>query len=155
MATDWKLIRNLMNTVLDCCEDVEKLQIKEEEWAVTTPIGDQEVSVYDLLQSAWRYPENLKDCLIRARHEMGQDRHFLPDIHRSLVKSCEIAAELIGLEKPDTTVSQVDPYRPERKTSAREMVEELTEFYRDHITEGLHRALERKPKRKSAPSRRK
>ncbi len=54
--TDWDLIRNLVNTVIDTCEKIENLGVSEKHRAVIINNG---ASIQDFLISSWIAPENL------------------------------------------------------------------------------------------------
>jgi hypothetical protein len=69
MKTDWNLIRELMNSVIDACEKIEKLDLTTLE--LDTPLSTAPANVFDALQSSWTYPENVRYDVIRARHMAG------------------------------------------------------------------------------------
>ncbi|BCM91578.1 hypothetical protein IAD21_03453 [Abditibacteriota bacterium] len=94
MRTDWQLIRELMNAVIDACETVENLDLTDEER--NTPLITSPANVCDAIQSSWIYPENVRYEIIRVRHELGNDKHYTPESARALVNAADICAEMIG-----------------------------------------------------------
>ena len=141
MSTDWNLIRKLLNAAIDACEETDRLKIDADEKSLTTKVGSQDVSVWDFLQSAWIYPENLRDSIIRLRNKIGEDRKFTNEIQRTLQNVSILASELSGLENLDKKSKGIDPYSPEKEQSARDMIEALIDFYKNHYTQGISTAI--------------
>ena len=142
MKSNWKLIRELMNAALDACEVAESLEIKDNEWGATAKIDQQDVSAWDFLQSSWRYPESLKNCIVRARHGVGQDARYVDEVQRTLVAVGMLGAELVGLQKSSEKVTGIDPYQPQEAKSAEELIQGLIGFYRQHMIPNLPKTLE-------------
>lgn len=69
MKTDWNVIRGMMNAAINACERIEASGYAETDRDATINVGGQQVSVRDMLVSAWTYPENLRYQIIRQRHE--------------------------------------------------------------------------------------
>lgn len=141
MTTDWKLIRNLMNSALDALEAADRHGPLENKRAATTDVKGVPVNVFSFMQSAWTYPENLKYTLIRARHELQQNKPYTPEVARALFKVAEVCAELVGCSNTTAKVVGVDPHDPKQAKSIEEMVLGLANWYREHFTPGLSDAV--------------
>lgn len=110
MATDWKLIRRLVNSALDACESLDTLKIREQEHGVhLTGHGSPVSSVFDALQSAHVFPESVRYALIRARGHLGDAPPFVQPISRVLQQVGAVCAELVGAEQLTTPVKGIDP----------------------------------------------
>ncbi|MND24323.1 hypothetical protein [Agrobacterium tumefaciens] len=96
MKTDWDVIRNMMNAALNACERIEASGYVETDRDATIDIGGQQVSVHDMLVSAWTYPESLRYQIIRERHEAGADLPYVPETARILLAMSQAAAELVN-----------------------------------------------------------
>jgi len=96
MRTDWNMIRDMIGAAIDACEKIEKTGFVEEDREATIDVNGQDVSLHDILVSAWTLPENLRYRIIRARHEAGTDRAYVPETARIIVAMAEAAAEMIG-----------------------------------------------------------
>lgn len=81
MKTDWNVVRNLMNAAIDACERIEASGYVEADRDAVIDIAGQEVSVHDLLVSAWTYPEKLRYQIIRERHDAGSICHTYQKPH--------------------------------------------------------------------------
>ena len=73
MATDWKVIRELMSSVIDFAEGIEAAGYTEADRALAVQINGQSVSLFDFMVSAHTLPENLRYCIIRERHDNNAD----------------------------------------------------------------------------------
>jgi len=60
MKTDWALIRDMMRAAIDACERVEAAGYTENDRDASLSIGGREVTVHDILVSAWTYPETVR-----------------------------------------------------------------------------------------------
>jgi hypothetical protein len=96
MKTDWQQIREMMNTVIDSCEQIETAGYREEHRAATVAIKGVDYSVQEFLISAWTLPENIRYQIIRERHETGSDLPYVPEAARILVAMAQACAELVG-----------------------------------------------------------
>ncbi len=85
-----------MESAIAACERLEALGLREEDRAAVARVGDQSVSVFDVLTSSWTYPEALRYRIIRQRHEAGADQPYVPETARVLVNVAQACAELIG-----------------------------------------------------------
>jgi len=66
MPTDWNKIRELLNTVIDTCEQVESLSSDESKRSQILNT-EKNVTVSDLLSSLRTYPENLSYAVIHQQ----------------------------------------------------------------------------------------
>jgi hypothetical protein len=96
MKTDWQQIREMMNTVIDSCEQIETAGFNEEHRSATVEIKGVDYSVQEFLISAWTLPENIRFQIIRERHETGNDLPYVPEAARILVSMAQACAELVG-----------------------------------------------------------
>ena len=53
MKTDWQQIREMMNTAIDSCEQIEMAGFREEHRCATVEIKGVDYSVQEFLISAW------------------------------------------------------------------------------------------------------
>ena len=95
-ATDWMMVRQMMNAAIDFCEKVEASGCRESNRAATTIVNGQAVSVQDVLTSAWTYPEAMRYAIIRQRHEADDDIGYVPETARVLTAMAAACAELCG-----------------------------------------------------------
>ncbi|WP_095100744.1 hypothetical protein [Pseudomonas sp. Irchel 3A5] len=96
MKTDWQQIREMMNTVIDSCEQIEAAGYCEEHRSATVEIQGVHYLVQDFLVSAWTLPENIRYQIVRERHERDADLRYVPEAARILVAMAQACAELIG-----------------------------------------------------------
>ncbi|WP_225245554.1 hypothetical protein [Agrobacterium tomkonis] len=85
-----------MNAAIDACERIEASGYVEADRDAVIDIAGQEVSVHDLLVSAWTYPEKLRYQIIRERHDAGVDLPYVPETARILLAMSQAAAELVN-----------------------------------------------------------
>jgi hypothetical protein len=129
MGTDWQLIRELMNSVIDACEVVEKLELTPDERELALEASP--ASVWDALQSSWTYPENTLYEVIRARHQLGIDKPFTPESARAIVQSARVCAEIVGAGEAE---------------SIQEPVRKLSHWYSAHMVPQINSVLEKSRK---------
>lgn len=79
MKTDWNLIREMMAAAIDSCEKMEALDYTEAQRAKLVQINGNDVSVQDIVTSAWTYPESLRYQIIRQRHDANADLPYVPE----------------------------------------------------------------------------
>lgn len=135
--TDWHLVRELVTSAIDACEQVEKLRLSEVDRMLPTGIGD--VSVWDVLQSAWIYPENSRSVIARARDRLGEAPAYRLELARVLEQVGSVAAELVGAERLDEPVPGW-----ESQTTIREQVERLDQWYSEAMVPQLSSAAARR-----------
>ena len=125
MKTDWNVIRGMMNAAINACERIEASGYAETDRDATINVGGQQVSVHDMLVSAWTYPENLRYQIIRERHEKETDLPYVPETARILLAMSQAAAELVN-------AGDVTP--------AQEKVREMIAWFDNHLVPGIESA---------------
>lgn len=142
MASDWVLIRRLMNAVLDACEQVDELEIREDERDVMlTRDGEPVASVWDALVSAHTYPESVRYELIRARGQLGEAGAYVQPLSRVLQEVGSLCAELVNAERVRTPVQGANPRRPDDERSIADSVEQLARWYEEHLVPLVRQGL--------------
>jgi hypothetical protein len=96
MKTDWDLVRAMMQAAIDFCERAETLGVREKDRGLPIETADRTVSVFDIMTSAWVYPETMRYQIVRERHDKGADLPYVPETARVLVNMAEACAELVG-----------------------------------------------------------
>jgi hypothetical protein len=99
MSTDWDLVRKMMSSAIDSCERLEHLGVTENDRGRTGLNNGATVSIFDVLTSAWIYPETLRYKIIRQRNQTGNDQPYVPETARVLTNVAQACAELIGAGK--------------------------------------------------------
>lgn len=143
MATDWKLLRRLVNSALDACEALDQLEITDDErsTAVRAANGQTAGTVWDALQSAHFFPENVRYMVIRGREQLGDSAPFVQPVSRVLQQTGLLAAELVGSQQLQVPIKGIDPYSPEREQSLESVIESLAAWYESHLVPNLESAL--------------
>ena len=108
MSTNWKLVREVMNGVIDACEAVEELNpdLYAGEYDARSEYQD-DVCVGDFLTRFWQYPEGAARDIVRIRSAVDADQKHPPEIARALVNAAIACAETIGL--PEDKLSMEIP----------------------------------------------
>ncbi|MDO3444459.1 hypothetical protein [Agrobacterium sp. V1] len=125
MKTDWNVVRDLMNAAINACERIEASGYVEADRDAVIDIAGQEVSVQDLLVSAWTYPEKLRYQIIRERHDAGVDLPYVPETARILLAMSQAAAELVN-------AGDVTP--------AEEKLRKMIAWFDSHLASGIETA---------------
>lgn len=99
MKTNWDLIRSMMNTAIDACERIEAAGYDETQRGLVVETEHGEVTVYDLIVSAFTFPENMRYQIIRARHDAGADLPYVHEFSRVLTAMAQASAELVGAKE--------------------------------------------------------
>lgn len=94
--TDWDLIRSMMNTAIDACARIEAAGYDETQRGLVVDTEHGQATVYDLIVSAFTFPENMRYQIIRARHEAGADLPYVHEFSRVLTAMAQASAELVG-----------------------------------------------------------
>src|SRR5690606_40708244 len=145
MTTDWQLVRRLLNSALDACEALDRLEITDDERGVVMPTADGAcaASVWDALQSAHIAPENMRYSVIRGRGQLGDAALFVQPVSRVLLQVGALAAELIGAQQLRAPVKGLDPYSPESVQSMASAVEDLAAWYERYLVPNVEEAVTR------------
>ncbi|TGU10750.1 hypothetical protein EN798_04265 [bacterium M00.F.Ca.ET.155.01.1.1] len=126
MKTDWRLVREVLNAAIDSCERLEQAGYTEDHRIRSVQVNGQEVSVQELLVSAWTLPENARYEIIRARHDKALDLPYVPEAARILTAVASACAELIG-------AGETPPAEPYMRG--------MIDWYRDHFDPSVERAM--------------
>jgi len=126
VRTDWELIRAMMRSAIDACERLEALGVGENDRDAWVEIAGRQISVFEILTSAWTYPETLRYQIVRDRHEKGADLPYVPETARVLVNMAQACAELIGAR--DAAPAGADCRR-------------MMRWYDEHALSGIERAI--------------
>lgn len=97
MATNWKLIRETINGMIDACEALEKQPIANPEYWDARSEFQSDVGVLDFLTRFWQYPEGCARDIIRIRSHFGCDAKSPNPLARALVNTAMACAEAIGV----------------------------------------------------------
>lgn len=145
MATDWKLVRRLINAALDACEALDQQEITDDERSVTirTVGGQQAGTVWDALQSAHTAPENVRYMVIRGRGQLGDSAPFVQPVSRVLYQVGALAAELVGAQRLQAPIKGIDPYASGREQSLEAVIENLAAWYETDLVSNVEGALSR------------
>ena len=145
MATDWTLVRRLVNSALDACEALDQLEITDDERSATirTVDGHEAGTVWDALQSAHTAPENVRYMVIRGRGQLSDSAPFVQPVSRVLHQVGALAAELVGAQRLQTPIKDLDPYAPGREQSLESAIENLAAWYESHLVSGVEDAVAR------------
>jgi len=127
MPTDWNKIRELLNTVIDTCEQVESLSSDESKRSQILN-SEKNVTVSDLLSSLRTYPENLSYAVIQSRHELGQSKTYTSDIAHALINTTKLCSELLEFDNYDTSVQLNNS-----DTSVEQQLEEFRLWHKDYV----------------------
>ena len=143
MATDWKLLRRLVNSALDACEALDQLEITDEERSATirTVDGQEAGTVWDALQSAHTAPENVRYMVIRGRGQLGDSAPFVQPVSRVLQQVGSLAAELVGAQKLQVPIKGIDPFAPRKEQSLESAIENLSAWYERYLVSNVEGAL--------------
>ncbi len=109
MATNWQLIREVMNGVIDACEAVEELNpdLFAGEYEARSDYQN-DVCVGDFLNRFWQYPEGAARDIVRVRSHLGADQKHPSEVARALVQAAIACAETVGLSDAALATEQPD-----------------------------------------------
>ncbi len=141
MTTDWKLIRDVMNSAIDACERLEATGVTELDRGKSTRVGDVDVTIWEFFQSGWIMPENYSYMAVRARHDLKEDKPYTPELARVLQGTAKFCSELIGAQRLDDLADPVNPFEPNKRRSIRELASHLVTWYKDEFVQGVMKAL--------------
>lgn len=127
MKTDWNLIRSMMETAINACEQIEAMGYNESHRHLSIDTSQGPVTVFDLMVSSFTYPESIRYQIIRERHDAGADQPYVHEFSRLLVAMAQASAELVG-GKDAAPVSA--------------SLEQMLAWYRDLALPNLRQAIE-------------
>ena len=146
MATNWQLIREVLNGTIDACEAVEKLSadLFAGEYEARSEFQD-DVCVGDFLNRFWQYPEGAARDIIRIRSHVGSDQKHLPEIARALINAAMACAEAIGVEGQAISkeVPGLEPHCPSAGKSVQSQLKGIPKIQNGWMLTGITKALEK------------
>ncbi|WP_027820639.1 hypothetical protein [Paraburkholderia bannensis] len=128
MHTNWKLIRDALNTAIDSCEALELAGYQEGHRNQTVEINGISVSLQDFLVSGWTMPENLRYAIIRQRHDDAMDLPYTPETARIMMAVTAACAELVGAGA---------------QSSSTDAIKGMIDWFRDHFDPNVARMVKR------------
>ncbi len=145
MATDWQLIRRVMNGVIDACEAMEARapDLYAGEYEARSDYQD-DVCVGDFLNRFWQYPEGAQRDIVRLRSALGCDQEHPPEVARALVAAAMACAEAVGVSAQDldTEVEDFEPHCGSAGRSVRSQVEAIPAIQNGWMLTGVSSALQ-------------
>ncbi len=144
MTTDWKLIREVMNGVIDACEKIDQLapNLYAGEYEARSDYqGD--VRVGDFLERFWQYPEGAARDILIVRSRLGADQKHLTETARALINTATACSEVIGLSK-DELESEIPAYQAHCQSggaSVRSLLQAIPQIQNDWMVTGISKAL--------------
>lgn len=146
MATDWQLVRTVLNGVIDACEAMEALapDLCAGEYEARSEYQDG-VCVGDFLTRFWQYPEGSRRDIIRIRSGLGCDQKHPPETARALVGAAMACAEAIGMPKQllGQEVDGLEPHCGSAGKSVRSQLEGIPAIQNGWMLTGVTKALEK------------
>ena len=127
MPTDWNKIRELLNTVIDTCEQVECLSSDESKRSQILNT-EKNVTVSDLLSSLRTYPENLSYAVIQSRYELEQSKAYTSDIAHALINTAKLCSELLEFDNYSTPVNLNN-----KDTSIDQQLDEFRLWHKNYV----------------------
>lgn len=132
--TDWTLIRKLVNTAIDTCEQIEASGVDEMH---RNMVINEPVTMNDFLISSWVAPENLSRKIIGKSYEKGHAKPYCDELSRTMLSIGRLCSELVKLENielksaKDETDSQ----------SIKEDVDALCHWYTNFCLPNIKKAM--------------
>ena len=145
MATNWALIREVMNGTIDACEAVEKLgpNLCNGEYEARSDF-QEDVCVGDFLNRFWTYPEGAERNIIRIRSNLGADQKRPSEIARALVNAARACAEAVGVDADSLSreMSSLEPHCPSAGKSVESQLRGIPKIQNGWMLTGITKALE-------------
>ena len=152
MATNWQLIRDTLNGMVDACEELEKQPIENSEYSDARSEFQPDVGVLDFLTRFWQYPEGCARDIIRIRSHFGCDAKHPNPLARALVNTAVACAEAIGV--PDAVMSKemptLEPHCGSAGTSIESQVKASVCIAKGWMVPGITKACEAELERQKA-----
>jgi hypothetical protein len=136
MKTDWKQIREMMNTAIDSCEQIEAAGYTEQYRSASVTIEGREYTVQDFLVSAWTLPESIRYKIVHDRHNKGVDLPYTPESSRIILAMAQACVELIGAKDA---------------APAEKPIEGMKRWFVDYAVPNLKLAIESAKQKDDAP----
>lgn len=144
MATNWQLIRTVLNGTIDACEAVEELNpslFAGEYEARSDYQGD--VCVGDFLGRFWQYPEGAARDIVRVRSHLAADQTHPPEIARALVNAAIACSEAIGLSDGELSaeLEDFDAHCGSGGNSVKSLLSGIPDIQNGWMLTGIRKAL--------------
>lgn len=145
MATDWQLIRSVMDGVINACEAMEALAPDgcAGEYDARSDYQD-DVCVGDFLTRFWQYPEDAGGDIVRIRAALGCEEKERSEVARALVAAATACAEAVGTPEAllDREVEDLEPHCGSGGKSIRSQLEAIPWIQNGWMLTGVSKALE-------------
>lgn len=144
MATNWNMIREVMNGTIDACEAIENLgpDMYKEEYEAGSDF-QEDVCVGDFLNRFWGYPEGVQRDIIRIRSHLGSDEKRLSEIALALINTAKACAEAIGVDDGNLAkqVTTVEPHCASAGRSIESQLRGISKIQNGWMLQGIQKAL--------------
>jgi hypothetical protein len=94
-STDWGQIRDVLAAAVNFCEQLEALGYSENSRTRSALVNGTNVSVFEVVTSAWTLAEATRYTVIRSRHDANNDLSYVPEAARILAAASSVCAELV------------------------------------------------------------
>lgn len=148
MATDWQLVREVINATIDACEKLEPLGVTDQEQGDhRARWGNYEdgVSVGDFFGRFWAYPGGAQRDILGLRYKLGIEDRGHPEFGRALVNTARACAEIIGVAPVDLD-RKAEGFEPHCGSAGNSMRSQLTgigKIYRNWMVPEITKAVEK------------
>ena len=146
MATNWQLIREVLNDTIDACEVLEKLNpdLWKGEYEARSEY-QEDVCVGDLLNRFWQYPEGSARDIIRIRSRLESDQKHPTEIARALINTATACAEAIGVDGQAVSKDVMDfvPHCGSAGKSIHSQLRGIPKIQNGWMVTGITKALEK------------
>jgi hypothetical protein len=143
MPTNWKLIRETLNGMIDACEALEKQPIENSEYWDARSEFQADVGVLDFLTRLWQYPEGCARDIIRIRSHFGCDAKSPNPLARALVNTAAACAEAIGVPEDimSKEMSVLEPHCGSAGKSIESQVKAPVRIAKGWMVPGITKAI--------------
>ena len=145
MATNWTLIRQVMNGTIDACEAVEKQapDLFAGEYEARSDY-QEDVCVGDFLNRFWQYPEGAARDIVRLRSHLDEDQKHPSEIARALIQAAVACAEAVGLSEDalDCEVPGFTPHCGSGGASVASLLAGIPDIQNGWMRTGITKALD-------------
>lgn len=144
MATNWNLLREVMNSTIDACEAVEKSNpdLFAGEYGARSDF-QEDVCVGDFLNRFWEYPEGAARDIVKLRSNLGAHQKHPPEIARAFVNTAVACAEAIDLPEKLLTkeLADFDPHCVSGGHSVQSLLSGIPKIQNEWMVTGITKAL--------------
>jgi hypothetical protein len=144
MATNWPLIRETINGMIDVCEAMEKLPVNDPEYWAARSDFQPDVEVQDFLTRFWQYPEGCARDIVRIRSHFGCDAKHPSPLARALVNTAAACAEAVGVpeEVMSREMESLEPHCGSAGKSIESQVKAPVGIAKGWMLTGITKAIE-------------